>query len=184
MKRFTEKTVLAAAFLILALPLWAEPPAPAVVQAFAKAGLQTERELMNLPDFEAPLLDGKRVSLQDYRGKVVFLNIWATWCGPCRSEMPSMEIVYQRYKSRGLEILALNLQESKGEIETFMRWNRLTFPVIMDQDGRIGNQYGIRAIPTTYILDRQGRVVLRLVGSINWNNPDVFAALDALLNVK
>jgi thiol-disulfide isomerase/thioredoxin len=184
MKRFAEKTTIAAVLLILALPLWAEPPAPAVIQAFTKAGLQAEKDLKNLPDFEAPLLDGKKVSLQNYRGKVVFLNIWATWCGPCRSEMPSMEIVYQRYKGRGLEMLALNLQEGKSEIETFMRQNKLTFPVIMDQDGRIGNQYGIRAIPTTYILDRQGRVVLRLVGSINWNNPNIFAAIDALLNAK
>ncbi|MDR1930145.1 MAG: TlpA family protein disulfide reductase [Treponema sp.] len=183
MRRFLRITATA---LLLGGPslLWAEPPAPELVRSFAKAGLRTERELKTLPDFEAPLTGGGRVSLRDYRGRVVFLNIWATWCGPCRAEMPSMEFLYRRYKDRGLELLALNLQESRREVESFMRDNKLTFPAALDQDGSIGNRYGIRAIPTTFILDRQGRVVLRLAGSVNWNNPDIFAAVETLLNAK
>jgi peroxiredoxin len=184
MKVFIKGTMIALVFLSLVPSLWAEPPAPELVRLFTRAGLKAEKDLKVLPDFTAPLQDGRKVSLRDYRGKVVFLNVWATWCGPCRMEMPSMEILYRRYKDKGLEMLALNLQESKSEIETFMRRNKLNFPVIMDQDGSIGNQYGIRAIPTTYLLDRQGRVVLRLTGSINWDDPDIFAAIEALLNVR
>jgi thiol-disulfide isomerase/thioredoxin len=177
-------------FLVLCSSvLWAESPSRTVVAAFTGAGLRPERELKALPGFSAPLANvpgaagaaSGSTRLEDYRGKVLFLNLWATWCGPCRAEMPSMEKLYRRFKDKGLEILAVNLQEQKADVEAFMRRNKLTFPAALDGDGRIARQYGVMGIPTSYILDRQGRVILRLVGSINWDDPQIFAAFEALL---
>jgi thiol-disulfide isomerase/thioredoxin len=177
-------------FLVLCFSvLWAESPSQTVIAAFTRAGLRPERELKALPGFSAPLANvpngagaaSGSARLENYRGKVLFLNLWATWCGPCRAEMPSMEKLYQRFKDKGLDILAVNIQERKADVEAFMRRNKLTFPAALDEDGRIAQQYGVMGIPTSYILDRQGRVILRLVGSINWDDPKIFAAFEALL---
>ncbi|MDR2768080.1 MAG: TlpA family protein disulfide reductase [Treponema sp.] len=154
----------------------------AVRAAFEKAGLTTRRELRELPGFTASLAaDTRQINLSDYRGKVVFVNLWATWCGPCAAEMPSMEILYRRYKERGLEILAVNLREDAQTVTAFMNRYHLSFPALLDPDGKIGSRYGVQAIPTSFILDRRGRVVLHLVGSIDWNNAEIFEAFEALL---
>jgi thiol-disulfide isomerase/thioredoxin len=187
---FFKKIGLFSLLVLCSAVLWAEGPPQAVVAAFTRAGLRPERELKTLPGFSAPLTNvtaqavgsaRSSARLEDYRGKVLLLNLWATWCGPCRSEMPSMEKLYQRFKDKGLEILALNIQEKKADVEAFMRRNNLTFPAALDQDGRIANQYAVRGIPTSYILDRQGRVILRLVGKIDWDSPEIFAAFETLL---
>ncbi|MDR2110384.1 MAG: TlpA family protein disulfide reductase [Spirochaetaceae bacterium] len=154
---------------------------PAVAAAFAEAGIPVLRERVSVVDFSAPLPDGKTVSLSGLRGKVVFLNFWATWCGPCRAEMPSMEVLYRRFKDRGLEILAVNLRESPREVTAFMERLRLSFPAPLDQRGSIGANYGITAVPTTYIIDREGGVIARVVGSINWDTPQLFSAFETLL---
>ncbi|MDR0586891.1 MAG: TlpA family protein disulfide reductase [Treponema sp.] len=181
----SKKLRLLAFLVVCTAVLWAESPSQTVVTAFTGAGLRPERELMALPGFSAPLANVPGATgstrLEDYRGKVLFLNLWATWCGPCRSEMPSMEKLYRRFRDKGLEILAVNIQEQKADVEAFMRRNKLNFPVVLDEDGRIARQYGVTGIPTSYILDRQGRVILRLVGSINWDDPKIFVAFEALL---
>jgi thiol-disulfide isomerase/thioredoxin len=189
MMNFLKKARLFAFLAVCSTVLWAESPTQTVISAFTKAGLRPERELKVLPGFSAPLANVPNATgaasgstrLEDYRGKVLFLNLWATWCGPCRAEMPSMEKLYQRFKNKGLEILAVNIQERKADVEAFMRRNKLTFPAALDGDGRIAGQYGVMGIPTSYILDRQGRVILRLVGSINWDDPNIFAAFETLL---
>jgi len=93
-----------------------------------------------------------------------------------------METLYQRYKEKGLEMLAVNLSESEGQVRQFMNSHGYTFPVMMDGNGRIGGLYGIRSIPTTLIIDREGKIIARVVGSIYWDTPQVFAAFEALLN--
>jgi thiol-disulfide isomerase/thioredoxin len=154
----------------------------ATQSAFESAGLNAQRIRRELPEFTAPLLaDKKQVNLSDYRGKVVLVNLWATWCGPCRAEMPSMEILYQRFKERGLEILAVNIEEDAETVASFMDQLHLSFPALLDLDGKIAGSYGIQAIPASYLLDRQGKVVVHLVGSIDWNNDKLFEAFEALL---
>jgi len=153
----------------------------AVIKAFEGTGIQAASEGIDPTDFTLPLLDGKRITLSRYKGKVVFLNFWATWCGPCRSEMSSMEAVYQKLKSRGFEIIAVNLGESKDKVSAFMNEYKLNFPAALDERQTTGSQYNVRAIPTTYIIDRRGLIVARMVGSINWNTPKVTAALEAVL---
>jgi thiol-disulfide isomerase/thioredoxin len=155
---------------------------PQVAAAFTEAGLPVLREAVPLTDFILPLTDGTNLETGKFRGKVVFLNFWATWCGPCRAEMPSMETLYGRFKDRGLEILAVNIRETPRQVTAFMKQWGLTFPAVLDSQGTVGSAYGVMAIPTTYIINREGGIIARVVGSLNWDNPKLFSAFEALLN--
>jgi thiol-disulfide isomerase/thioredoxin len=181
-----KKTFIIFLGLIWFLPcfVFASPGDPVprdVILSFSTAGLPVQDRSIAPIDFSLPLLEGGgNQKLSDLKGKVVFLNFWATWCGPCRSEMPSMEILYKRLRDKGFEILAVNIAEETPEVSRFMKNNKLSFPTALDS-GSVAGQYGIEAIPTSYIIDRQGGIVSRVVGSLNWNNPKIFAALEALL---
>jgi len=168
--------------MIFLVPRYLEAQvSPEAEKAFREAKIRILKERKEPINFNLPLLNGGNVSLSSYKGKVVILNFWATWCPPCRAEMPSMEILYQRLKSRGLEILAVDIGEGEDAVRQFIKNNRYTFPVLLDKDTRIGTQYGVSAIPTTFILDRQGKIISMIVGSIEWNNPKVITAFEALL---
>ncbi|MDR3139339.1 MAG: TlpA family protein disulfide reductase [Treponema sp.] len=155
-----------------------------VSRAFGEAGLPVLRQRVPSPDFSASpaKLDRDSVTLANLKGKVVFLNFWATWCGPCRAEMPSMEALYQRYKEKGLEIVAVNYLENPKTVESFAEKFSLSFPITLDPSGRINGLYEVQAFPTTYIIDREGKIVTRVVGSLDWNTPELFAAFEALLD--
>jgi thiol-disulfide isomerase/thioredoxin len=152
-----------------------------VINAFEGTKIQVVSEGIDPIDFNLPLLNGTKISLSQFKGKVVFLNFWATWCGPCRSEMPSMEAVYQNLKDKGLEILAVNLGDSKSKVSAFMKENKLSFPAVLDEKSTTGSYYNVQAIPTTYIIDKRGLIVARIVGSINWNTPKIISALETVL---
>ncbi len=123
------------------------------------------------PDFELTTLDGESVKLSDYRGKKVILNFWATWCPPCRAEMPHMQKYYEEQAAAdNVEILAVNLtKEDHGmeKIETFTEEYGLSFPIPLDKSGEIGALYQAVTIPTSYILDTQGRVQTKFVGPMD-----------------
>lgn len=123
------------------------------------------------PDFELTTLDGESVKLSDYRGKKVILNFWATWCPPCRAEMPHMQKYYEEQAAADdVEILAVNLtKEDHGieKIETFTEEYGLSFPIPLDKSGEIGALYQAVTIPTSYILDTQGRVQTKFVGPMD-----------------
>ena len=155
-----------------------------LARAFNDAGTPLLRQTISARDFTLPLVSGagETLRLSDLRGKVVFLNFWATWCPPCRDEMPSMESLYRRFSDRGLEILAVNLRESEQEVAGFMRRYDLSFPAVLDLDGRIGTTYGVQAIPTTFLVDREGNIILRKIGSLDWDSPDIRRAMEQLLN--
>lgn len=133
------------------------------------------------PDFTLKTLDGKEVSLSDYRGKIVFLNFWATWCPPCRSEMPSMEKLYQKFKDEDFVMLAVSLRENKEKVENFMRDYKLNFPALLDSTGKVGNTYMVRSIPTTYLISRHGDIIGKAIGARNWASEDSFKLFSALL---
>jgi thiol-disulfide isomerase/thioredoxin len=101
-------------------------------EEFRQMGLQPPKQRLESIDFELQDLSGSTRRLSDYRGKVVFLNFWATWCGPCRFEMPSMEKLYRRFKDKGLEIVAVNLQEDRASVQRFVDQYGLSFPVLLD----------------------------------------------------
>ena len=154
---------------------------PDVIEVFSAAGLPVERAARRPEDFTLPLLDGTEQTLSGLREKVVFLNFWGTWCPPCRKEMPSMERLHQGLKDKGLVMIAVNGSESAEQVSGFMLENNLTFPVALDANGRVTIRYGVRAIPTTYIINRRGLIVSRMVGAIEWDSPEIIKAFEVLL---
>ena len=121
------------------------------------------------PDFQLRDLQGRLVTLSDLRGKVVLLNFWATWCGPCRVEMPAMEELYRTFSRKDFEILAVST-DAQGESVTrpFQRENHLTFPILHDDDYRVGLAYGARSLPMSFMVDRHGIVRHQIFGARDW----------------
>ncbi|MBU8914230.1 MAG: TlpA family protein disulfide reductase [Spirochaetales bacterium] len=132
-------------------------------------------------DFVLATLEGDEQALADYHGKVVFLNFWATWCPPCREEMPSMQTLYDELSDDGLEIVAVNVLEAEDTVSAFVEENGFTYPVLLDRDGRVSLRYSVRAYPTTYILDRAGNVIAVRQGFHNWSTPEMIAGFRKLL---
>ena len=125
------------------------------------------------PNFTFPGLDGKMVSLTDYRGKVVFLNIWATWCGPCKQEMPSMERLYKALKGEDFEILAVSIDTLGAKaVAPFMKEYGLSFPALLDTGGTIQRLYGTTGIPETFIINKEGIIEQKIIGSRDWAAPE------------
>ncbi len=121
-------------------------------------------------DFTLLDISGRELSLKDFRGKVIFLNFWATWCYPCRMEMPSMENLYERFKGDGFVILGISLDRRRKKVERFLEEYGISFPILLDRDGRIADRYGVRGLPTTFIIDRRGKILGRAVGARDWFN--------------
>ncbi|MBT2638056.1 redoxin domain-containing protein [Bacillus sp. ISL-39] len=119
------------------------------------------------PNFKLKNLAGEEVSLKDYRGKKVMLNFWATWCPPCKEEMPAMERFYKE-KSKDVEILAVNL-DPQNNVISFVKDNDLTFPILLDHDGSTQQTYSIISIPTTFIIDEQGLILKKHIGSMTYD---------------
>ncbi|WP_377891481.1 redoxin domain-containing protein [Alkalihalobacillus sp. R86527] len=132
---------------------------------------QVEEGIQNgnlAPDFSLETLSGDKVKLSDYRGKVVFLNFWATWCPPCKAEMPHMQDFYEE-NSDQVEIVAVNItsNDSVASVEEFVKQYHLTFPVLLDLEGEQSEKFATITIPTTYIIDKNGIIKQRLVGPMS-----------------
>ncbi len=124
------------------------------------------------PDFTLKTSDGKTVKLSDYRGKKVILNFWASWCGPCRAEIPDMAKFYEANKDKGIVILGVNLtsaERTPGSVPQFLKDYNISYPVLMDETGEVGDRkYGVTAIPTTYILDSNGKITEVITGPMTY----------------
>ncbi|MFZ3092052.1 MAG: TlpA disulfide reductase family protein [Nitrospirota bacterium] len=134
------------------------------------------------PDFTLKDTSGKNASLKDYKGRVVMINFWATWCPPCRQEMPSMEELFKEYNKKGFEILAIS-SDSQGEkiVKPFMEFYELNFRALMDPEGNVHSIYGVTAIPTTYIVDKQGNVTHKIMGPMDWKDKKSKEMIERLL---
>ncbi|HLE52899.1 MAG TPA: TlpA disulfide reductase family protein [Anaerolineales bacterium] len=134
----------------------------------ANSGAQpaSPRQGFAAPDFTLDLLGGGKVTLSDLRGKPIVVNLWASWCPPCRAEMPAIEKVYQDYKDLGLVVLGVNTtnQDSEADAATFVRQYGLTFPIPLDRDGSVSVRYALRGLPTTFFIDRKGVIRSVVVG--------------------
>jgi cytochrome c biogenesis protein CcmG, thiol:disulfide interchange protein DsbE len=125
--------------------------------------IPSPREGFPAPDFTLSTLDGEPATLSAFRGQVVVVNVWASWCGPCRAEMPALQEVYTAQRTRGLQVLAVNsaFQDSSADAQAFVRELDLTFPILLDQDGAVSRRYLVRGLPSTFFIDRRG--VIRAV---------------------
>lgn len=155
----------------------AEDPVPIAV---AKRGVVRPGD--EAPNFQLHDMNGRVVALSDLRGKVVLLNFWATWCGPCRVEMPAMEELYRRYPRKDFEILAVST-DSQGTAVTrpFQEEHQLTFPILHDSDFRVGLTYGARTLPMTFMVDREGIVRQQIFGARDWAAPEAHQLVQMLM---
>ena len=135
------------------------------------------------PDFELPDLADKDVRLSDFRGKVVFLNFWATWCKPCREEMPSMEVLYKNFERDGLVVLAISIDRvtTKKDIPPFVKSLNLTFPILIDSWGQTDKRYKLMGVPESYIIDQQGVLREKVIGPKDWTILDNLQTITGLL---
>jgi peroxiredoxin len=133
-------------------------------------------------DFTLPDLDGKPHTLSSMRGKVVFLNIWATWCGPCKEEMPSMQFMHEKYKDKPFQIMAVSVDSDPDEVvRKFAEDLELTFLILHDRKGGIKDTYKTTGVPETFIIDQNGVVAQKIWGPRDWSNPVNLALIDSLL---
>jgi peroxiredoxin len=129
------------------------------------------------PDFSLTGEDGKTYHLADYRGQVVVINFWATWCPPCRREMPSMQRMWSKIKGKGVVVLAVNVGENADIIFEFLGQYPVSFPIPMDLEGKVVKRYPVTGLPTTYIVNPEGMVTHRAVGSREWDDPALYGRL-------
>lgn len=136
------------------------------------------------PDFTLPDLKGRMVRLSDYKGKVVFVNFWATWCKPCEEEMPSMQVMYEAVKKKypNFELLAVSIDKKTPDVvEAFAKKYGVTFPVLHDRKGKIKEIYKTTGVPETFIIDQNGVIAEKVWGPRNWSRQDSIMIIMELL---
>jgi len=154
-----------------------------LASGFVTAGqtLHVVKEKPLAANFSLKDVDGVVHRLSDYRGKVVVLNFWATWCPPCREELPSMERAHKLLAADAIKIVAINVGEDADTIFTFTADYEMSYDVLMDTDSKVIKQYPVIGLPTTFVIDPQGRIVYRAVGSRDWADERLLKKLRALL---
>lgn len=132
-------------------------------------------------DFSLAMPDGKTFTLSDHRGKVVFINFWATWCPPCREEMPGMERLWVRYREKGLLVVAVSLDRDPLVVPPFVKERKFTFPIVLDPKTQTGHAYGVRALPASFFVDRKGYMSLLALGPRQWDGEAAFSIVEGLV---
>lgn len=134
------------------------------------------------PDFTLKSLDGKEVTLGDYKGKYLFINFWATWCAPCKVEMPSMEELHQRFKNENFEILAIsNDMFGAKVVRPYIEARKFTFTVLLDPVLTVSHQFGVVGLPATFLVDPEGKIIGVLQGAEDWSSPEMIVYFENLL---
>lgn len=132
-----------------------------------------------VPDFQLQDLQGKDVRLSDFRGKIVFLNFWATWCPPCREEMPSMEELYRAMRGRPFVMLAVSVDNDPEQVRRFQKASAYSFPILLDHENRVAALYGTTGVPETFLIGPDGSLVFRrIIGPRDWMHPESLAAIE------
>ena len=155
----------------LVLGSWATVLAQSKVNYKVIRNLEPMKENSPTPDFSLPTPDGKKISLKDFRGKIVFLNFWASWCAPCREEMPAMDRLYQEFKDKNFVVLAVAVKDRKQDAISFVKELKLTYPIGLDPEGEVGLLYGAWGLPTTYLIGTKGEGLARAWGPAEWHSP-------------
>ncbi len=132
-------------------------------------------------EFVLPDPKGRIISISEFRGKIVFLNFWTTWCYACRIEMPAMEKLHKAFRDRDFVMVAINLQEPAERVKQFFKDYKLTFTTLLDTEGLVGAKFGIRSIPSTFILDKKGRIIGKALGPREWDGDQAMALFDYLV---
>jgi peroxiredoxin len=149
---------------------------------FAALGIRRPAAPSEAPEFTLMGLEGRSAQLREFRGKLVLLNFWATWCTPCLHEMPSMERLYQTFKQTDFVLLAVSMDRQGEEVtRPFVEHLKLTFPILLDRTSEVGRQYGVRGLPTSYLIDPDGRLIGAVIGAREWYRDEAKALIAGLL---
>lgn len=138
-----------------------------------------------MPAYSADLLDGSKFDVVAERGTVLLLNLWATWCGPCRYEIPELEDLHQKYAPRGFKVVGVSLDESgRDVVKQFVGEHKMTYPVALDPEGKLANVFQTTVVPTSVVIDRTGKIVWKHYGAIGTNDDTLIRAIDTALARK
>jgi len=144
-------------------------------------GVQEYATPVEAVDFTLKDLDNKKISLKNYRGRVVMLNFWATWCTPCRLEMPSMEKLHRQFKDKGFVVLAVAAGEKAEGVTAFVKEYHITFYTLLDTDQGVAEEYKVWALPTTYFINAEGKIIGRVNGSRDWSAKEATQYISSIL---
>ncbi|MBI4756733.1 MAG: TlpA family protein disulfide reductase [Betaproteobacteria bacterium] len=164
----------AAALLALAQPV---PAALPEAERAGRAGMEAYPVALRAPSWHLATLDGVSRGPEDYHGRVVLLNFWASWCPPCRDEFPSLERLQRKLGGRDFTVLAVSVSDSTQGVARFLGGRPPVFDILMDDDGKVAAAFRARGVPVTYLLDRQGRLVAGKTGPQQWDGPEMEALI-------
>ncbi len=149
---------------------------------FSKIKISSIKGDKRAPDFSLIDLNGRRVGLKQFKGKIIFLNFWATWCGPCKEEMPSLEVLHQQFKERNFVLLTISVDyEGLKPVQEFINKHHYTFPVLLDSKCESLDLFEVKGIPTTFIINKKGRMIGRAIGPRDWKSPEVVSLVNLLI---
>jgi len=154
-----------------------------VLDAFEKAGISEFKEGQRGAAFRLATLDGRRTALADYRDKLVILNFWATWCVPCTDEMPTLEALWRDYRARGLVVLGVSVDRGgpRALLEPYVRNLGITFPILLDPDGKTAGAWRVTSLPVTFVVKPGGEVAGNALGAREWRSEQMQALLTGML---
>ncbi|MCC6537684.1 MAG: TlpA family protein disulfide reductase [Bryobacterales bacterium] len=133
------------------------------------------------PDFQVTTLDGRTLTRSNFGGKVLILNFWASWCPPCAEETPSMELFHKRLKDKGVVLLAVSVDKKEDKYKNFLKRFGVTFPTAFDPEAKVSDSYGTYRYPETYIVNKDGRVVEKIIGRKNWIDENFIKSIEGML---
>lgn len=171
----------ASGLLIVALGSSANAEAPALPSLLKRLDLRAYTPGTTAPALSGTTLDDRQLSFIELHGKVVILNFWASWCPECRTEMPALERIHREFASQGLVVIGMNTREDRETVRRYAKDAGLTFPIVLDPDGAIDAVYGVVALPTTFIIGRDGRAVALAIGPREWASVPARAIIQTLL---
>ncbi|MBT3368609.1 MAG: TlpA family protein disulfide reductase, partial [Nitrospina sp.] len=158
---------------LFCLLLLVSAPGYAESSPFEKMGVVPSKTSKSAPDFVLQNVQGETVKLSDFKGKVLLLNFWATWCAACKEEMASMQNLYSALRADGVEVLAISIDRwNEDRIQEYVEESHLTFPVLLDQDQKVRKQYFVMGLPTSYLIDSEGKIRGYASGARTWDSPD------------
>lgn len=170
-------------WVLIPMFIYGQTLSPQLTSALNQMGMVPFTDAVQSATFDLQDHEGNPVSLSDFNGQIVMINFWATWCGPCRTEMPSMQRMYDSFRDRGFVMLAVNSRENPRVVAQFIDEFGYTFPVALDLNGRVSFQYGVRSIPLTYLIDPDGRIIAGKPGAQEWDTPRIFQGIDQVLQI-
>jgi peroxiredoxin len=149
---------------------------------FSKMRINPIKGNKKAPDFSLKDLNGKKFEMKQFKGKVIFLNFWATWCGPCKEEMPGLEVLHRQFKEKNFVLLTISVDyEGMKPVREFIDKHQYTFPVLLDPKSETLDPFEVKGIPTTFLVDKNGRMIGKAIGSRDWKSPEVMSLLNLLI---